>query len=256
MLSLFDFPDVYEAILGRPQAIVDGEVETILALLAKHHIGEGSLLELACGTCPHGISLARAGFQVVGIDRSRAMLGEARDRVARENVGIDLVKADVLDFALDRTDFDAAIFMYETFPLITEFDQIQDHFNAVRRHVRKGGIYIVDVDVPKGGIRQEMGAWGRKTIKLPDGHVETWYEDLPGNWMQGTNHVILHCLINLEDDVHMTRDEWIVRSYNMWDWKLLIKITEDWKLDGFYSWRGLSQDISGDDHYFVVLIAC
>jgi hypothetical protein len=169
--------------------------------------------------------------------------------------GIELVKADVLDFALDRTGFDAAIFLYETFPLITDLDEILCHFEAVRRHVRNGGMYIVDVDAPKGGIRKAGGEWGRRTIKLPEGYVETWHEDLPGNWMQETNHVILHCSIHLGEDVIKTRDEWIVRPYSFWDWQLLVAAVEGWQLDAFYSWRKVSQDISEEDHYFVVLIA-
>ena len=78
MQSLYDFPQVYEAVLGRPQTAITEEVQSILGLLDKHHIHDGTILELACGACPHGIALAGHGFKVVGIDRSIAMLEDAR----------------------------------------------------------------------------------------------------------------------------------------------------------------------------------
>jgi SAM-dependent methyltransferase len=256
MQSLYDFPQVYEAVLARPQRVIEEETQSILGLLDKHHIHEGNIIELACGTCPHGIALVERGFKVVGIDRSIAMLQDARSRAEQESVEISLVHGDIVDFGLEEAGFSTAIFMYETFPLIADLDDIICHFKSVRRHLREGGIYVVDVDVPKQGIRQEGGEWGRRNIGIPDGHLETWYEDFPGDWMQGTKHVVLHCRIHLEDEVYETRDELIFRSYSLWDWRLLVRALDSWQLDGFYSWQNLSQEISDEDHYFVVLIAC
>ena len=48
----------------------------------------GPVLELACGTGRIAIPLAKEGFAVTGIDLSRAMLAEARDKAARESVSV------------------------------------------------------------------------------------------------------------------------------------------------------------------------
>ena len=42
----------------------------------------GSILDLGCGTGNHALPLARRGFEVVGVDRSKFMLDQARSKAA------------------------------------------------------------------------------------------------------------------------------------------------------------------------------
>ena len=255
MPSIYDFPRAYDAILDRPRGVVDREVESIHRLLASHGIAEGKVLELACGACAHGIQLARHGYRVTGIDRSSPMLAEARRRAVQAEVDLRTFEGNVVDFDLGEADFDAAVFMFETFPLITEYDAIASHFAAVRRHLRRGGIYTVDLDAYGHGIRSEAGKWGRRTVSFPGGTAETWYEDLPGNWVTGTNRLVLHCRIWLAGQLHETRDDWLIRSYTPWELALLARALPGWRLDGLHSWRDLGTDISRETHYFAVFEA-
>ena len=255
MKSLYDFAQIVDAVLERPDEVVQTEVRSVLRLGARHKIAGGQVLELACGACAHGLSLAREGFQVVGIDRSAAMLAEAQRRANLANTPIHTVQGDVVDFDLGVSDFDVAILMFETFPLITAYRDIVNHFNAVRRHMKQRGIYIVDVDAARHGVRTKAGEWGRRTLPLPDGCVETWYEDLPGDWVEGTNRMILRCRICLGDQVYETRDQWNIRVYNPWILALLAKTLDGWQLEGCFSWRDLSADIANEDHYLAVFVA-
>ncbi len=61
-----------------------------------------SLLDLGCGTGEHATYFARAGFQVVGVDRSSAQLEQARQKA--ENLPVRFVEADIshLENALDQ----------------------------------------------------------------------------------------------------------------------------------------------------------
>jgi cyclopropane fatty-acyl-phospholipid synthase-like methyltransferase len=259
MNSLYDFPEVYDVVLTRPGGVVETEVRSLIELFAAHGIVRGKVLELACGACAHGIPLARAGFEVVGIDRSQAMLTEAGRRAAAAGVHVETVRADAINLDLaagaGAPKFDAATWLFETFPLITEWEDIASHFDAVRKHLRTGGLYVVDIDAGKHGIRMQTGEWGRRTLDLPDGSVETWNEDLPGDWVQGTNHMVLHCRICLGDTVHETRDDWQIRLYSPWELALLARALDGWRLEGFYSWQDLSTDISDQEHYFTVFVA-
>jgi SAM-dependent methyltransferase len=241
--------------MNRPDEVVEAEVNTILRLLAKHSITGRKLLELACGACAHGIRLAGQGFQVTGIDRSIAMLDEAQRRAKLAGAGLQTIEGDVIQFNLDATDFDAAIFMFETFPVITDYDDIVSHFRSVRRHLKRGGLYIVDVDVRKRGVGIHTGEWGRRTETLPNGYVETWCEDFPGDWVQGTSHLVLHCRICLDGQMYETVDDWRLRVYSPWELSLLARTLEGWELDGFYSWQDLDADITNEAHYFTVFVA-
>jgi len=254
MKSLYDFPSVYDVVMARPAHVVEAEARSVCTLLERHGLGHAQVLELACGACAHGLLLAQAGHLVTGLDRSVTMLVEAQRRADAAGVEVTTVVGDAVDFDLGAAGFDAAIFLFETFPLITAYDDLVRHFGAVRRHLKRGAIYIVDVDANRHGIRTEPGEWGRKTLPLPEGSVETWCEDLPGDWVQDTNHMVLHCRICLGDEVYETRDEWVIRRYSPWELALLARVLEGWRLEGFYGWQDLSPDISGEDHLFVVLV--
>jgi SAM-dependent methyltransferase len=255
MLSIFDFPEVYDVVMRRTRGVVEAEVRSVQALLARRGVRRGRILELACGACAHGILLAQNGFAITGLDISPAMLAAAAQRGAAAGVDLELVHGDVVDFRLKAGPFDAAIFMFETFPIITEYEDLVSHFRSVRRHLKPGGLYIVDLDDRKRGVGTDAGEWGRKTLPLPNGSVEMWHEDFPGDWVRGTSHLVLHCRLTIDGTVYETTDDWHLRIASPWDMAVLVRTMEGWSLDGFYSWRDLSQDIANEDHYFMVLEA-
>jgi SAM-dependent methyltransferase len=250
--SIYEFPDVSEMIVGAPPEQIEAEVASIVELLARRGIRDGRVLEIACGTCPHGRLLAEKGFAVVGIDLSDAALAVAAQRAAAAGLAVEPRHASFIDFDLGGEPFDCAIFMAETFPLITEYDDLARHFASVRRHLRPGGIYVVDVDVHCHGTRTEYEVWGRQSFALPDGWVEIWHEDIPGDWVLGTSHLVMHASIHRGGTVVETREDWHIRVDSPWHLELLLKTLPGWSLDGFYSWRDLSRDIASEEHYFMV----
>jgi SAM-dependent methyltransferase len=253
MRSIYDFPDICDAVLQRSPEVIGVEVASIRRLLADRGVIRGRVLELSCGACPHGIQLARHGFAVTGIDRSRPMLEAAQQRAAAAGVELDLIAGDIIDFNLGSAEFDCVIFMFETFPLITEYDDIVRHFRAVRRHLKRGGIYIIDIDAHRHGVGTSCGVWGQKTVPLENGSVEVWHEDFPGDWVRGTSHLVMHCRIRLGTETYEAVDDWHIRVDSPWNLTVLVKSLPDWSLTGFFSWRDLSQDIADEEHYFMVV---
>src|SRR5260370_42437005 len=93
-----------------------------LALYLDLARGQGQrVLEIACGSGRVLVPLARAGFDVVGVDISQHMLALARAKLDREP-GMDapLIQADMRDFRLEATDFDLAIVAVKSFAYLTE----------------------------------------------------------------------------------------------------------------------------------------
>jgi SAM-dependent methyltransferase len=73
-----EFAWAYDDLVERPVA---DECAGMAAALARRGIGPGAaLLDAGCGTGRYAMELARRGFAVTGIDRSPAMLAEARPR--------------------------------------------------------------------------------------------------------------------------------------------------------------------------------
>lgn len=59
------------------------EAAYISGIVKRHGPGARTLLDLGCGTGVHSCAFARAGYQVVGVDRSETMLERARERAAK-----------------------------------------------------------------------------------------------------------------------------------------------------------------------------
>lgn len=118
------------------------------------------ILELACGTGRVAIHLARAGFQVTGIDTSEAMLAIARERLAAEAPQIRdrvfLVQADMRRFRLAGT-FDLAIYAINSFMhLMTHQDQARS-LKCVARRLREGGLLAADIFNPELSLYDSEG---------------------------------------------------------------------------------------------------
>src|SRR5688572_7506010 len=62
----------------------------------------GPILELGCGTGRVAIPIAQDGHEVVGLDRSRAMLARAERHARREGVELRLVEGDMRSFSFSE----------------------------------------------------------------------------------------------------------------------------------------------------------
>jgi SAM-dependent methyltransferase len=106
---------------------------------------EGPILELGVGTGRVAIPLARAGFDVWGIDSSEAMLERARCKAGPSPAAkLHLLAADMRDFDLGRQ-FDLIFAGLGGFHhLLTSEDQAAC-LRCVRRHLAPGGLFACDL---------------------------------------------------------------------------------------------------------------
>jgi SAM-dependent methyltransferase len=104
------------------------------------------VLELGCGTGRVALHLACAGFEVIGLDASPAMLELGRAKLVRAGLTeqVDLLEADLRNFALDQR-FALATLAINTFMhFLTVADQVHV-LTTTRQHLRPGGLLIVDL---------------------------------------------------------------------------------------------------------------
>ena len=71
----------------------------------------GELLDVPCGFGRHSVPLARAGYRVTGVDRSEALLAEARRRTGGARRP-KLVRADYRELPFADASFDAAVNLF------------------------------------------------------------------------------------------------------------------------------------------------
>src|SRR5688572_13640084 len=68
-------------------------------VLAQHQAPGKRMLDLACGTGTLALMQAEAGWEVIGLDASPAMLAEARRKQAAAGVDVTFVAGDMRSFA-------------------------------------------------------------------------------------------------------------------------------------------------------------
>ena len=114
-------------------------------ILRQH--GAQTVLDIACGTGYHVVTLAADGFDVTGADGAPNMLAQARANAARFGLpDVRLVEAEwtTLTNAFPGERFDAVICLGNAFThLFTESDRVQT-LNQVHRLLNDGGVAIID----------------------------------------------------------------------------------------------------------------
>jgi SAM-dependent methyltransferase len=125
---------------------VPGDVEFYLGLALEAHAAGQPVLELACGTGRVALPIAQAGVQLVGLDRSPAMLGRAREKAAGlENAR--WVEGDMRDFDLPER-FGLVYIPVRSFQHLLAVEDQLACLSCVRRHLAPGGRFALTVFNP------------------------------------------------------------------------------------------------------------
>jgi SAM-dependent methyltransferase len=114
-------------------------------------VGGGPLLELGCGTGRVLLPLARAGYEVVGIDASASMLDFCRERLRTEpsevTQRVGLIQADMTEFSLG-TRFAGIFCTFNSFHHLRTVEQQLACLERCRRHLLPDGALVLDLFNP------------------------------------------------------------------------------------------------------------
>jgi SAM-dependent methyltransferase len=128
----------------------------------------GTLLDVPCGFGRHSIPLARAGYRVTGVDRSAALLAEARRRAAGGDAP-KLVRADYRELPFGDASFDAAINLFTSLGYLGD-EQDTRALAEIGRVLRPGARLVLELmhrDRLVAGFReQDWRAMGEARLLL------------------------------------------------------------------------------------------
>jgi SAM-dependent methyltransferase len=123
----------------------EGECDLIQQVLGIHGAGPTrSILDLGCGTGGHALELARRGYEVVGVDRSRGMLEVAEEKAGRAGLAATFALGDVREIDLKRS-FDAVLMMFAVLCYQRENADVFAALATAALHLRPGGLCLFDV---------------------------------------------------------------------------------------------------------------
>ncbi|MHB8384056.1 MAG: methyltransferase domain-containing protein, partial [Candidatus Binataceae bacterium] len=195
--SIYEFPDIFRCV-HKEQPYEIGEEVRFLRKVWKRHARQPlrRVIDLACGNSPHGQILARGGIEVAGVDRSATMIAAGR-RESRGMKNIRFYRRPIERFTIPARGFDAAIFMSETFPVMTANDAILSHLKSVATPLRRGGLYLIDIDRHDGfRVTRARKLWRERTLYAGGAVARVRALSRPMPW-----HTGIHSVFDMECDL-------------------------------------------------------
>jgi ubiquinone/menaquinone biosynthesis C-methylase UbiE len=102
----------------------------------------GDLLDVPCGFGRHAVPLARTGYRVVGVDRSRTLLSEARRRADAADQPT-FVEADYRELPFADDSFDAALNLFTSLGYLGDEEDVVV-LRELRRVLRPGAGLVIE----------------------------------------------------------------------------------------------------------------
>jgi hypothetical protein len=111
-------------------------------------------------------------------------------------------------FRLPERPFDAAFFMSETFPIMTDNRALLSHLVSVGRLLGRGGLYCVDIDRHDGvEVVSARKLWRRRKVVACGTRVDVREYHRPIAWSSGMHSIYeLECTIHFPAGPVVTRD--------------------------------------------------
>ena len=130
------------------------EADYVAATLRKAAPDLRDFLEFGAGTGRHGRLLAREGFNVVGIESSKAMVGSTqRDNEIKSDAGEGTFSCeigDIRNFEINMK-FDAVIALFHVVSYQTSNHDLLKVFTNAAHHLKPQGLFFFDVWHGTGG---------------------------------------------------------------------------------------------------------
>lgn len=170
-------------------------------LEAEFYIKQGmtcgqKVFEIACGTGRIGIPMAKAGFDITGVDISGDMLNGYRKNLEKEKAkvrkNVHLYQGDISNFKIDEK-YDLIILPATTICLFDD-EQIASIFSFADKHLTENGRFIFDRNVIKDEYYNDYECKVKSYIwdDINGHHVSLYQEFLESNKSESV--VDIYCI--------------------------------------------------------------
>lgn len=141
------------------------------ALCRDHGLSPGRHLDLGCGTGTVAILMAQAGWEVVGLDASEAMLARAKQKALDAGCAVEFVQQDMRHLHLTEPVRLVTSF-YDTLNHLLFAEDVAAAFQGVASTLLPGGLFLFDTNTEATFRR----LWGGATHFIEAPRASTVYQ--------------------------------------------------------------------------------
>ncbi len=134
--------ELYPYIFTEERAGAGAEIARQVLALAKPR--GRKVLDLCCGPGRYAVPLAKRGYAVTGVDRTRYLLNKARARARAAGAAVEWVQSDMRDFVRPNS-FDLALSIFTSFGYFDDRREDLTVLGNILASLRPGGACVIDV---------------------------------------------------------------------------------------------------------------
>jgi SAM-dependent methyltransferase len=164
------------------QRFADAERQVKGALALARPKGK-SALDLCCGPGRCSIALAKLGFSVTGVDRTKYLLEKARAKAQAARVKIEWIRRDMRDFVRPNS-FSLALSMFTSFGYFDDKKDDKLVLENVFSSLQPGGVFLIEL---MGKERLAKILQSPITTFLPNGAIWIDRHEIFDDWTRERN---------------------------------------------------------------------
>lgn len=117
------------------------ECDVLENIFRRYCVSAKTILDLGCGTGNHAIPFGLRGYQVLGVDRSLAMILQAKRK--SNDLPVEFLHLDIQSLNLSQK-FDVILMMFAVLGYQVEDSQLTTSLQVVQQHLNPGGVFLFD----------------------------------------------------------------------------------------------------------------
>jgi SAM-dependent methyltransferase len=166
-----------------PEERIASADDTVKKALSLAKVKCKSVLDLCCGPGRCSVALARRGFSITGVDRTRYLLDKARARARAAKLRVEWIHDDMRDFVRPES-YDLALSMFTSFGYFEDRREDDIVLSNVFRSLRPKGVFLIEM-LGKEILARIFQPASAET--LPDGSMLVEQRQIIDNWSRVRN---------------------------------------------------------------------